>query len=46
MVVDPMTVPREYLVVDEKAIRAAVRAGVREIAGVRIYEDVEMAVRG
>ena len=34
---DPAQVPREYLCPDEKAIRAAVAAGVREIAGVAIY---------
>jgi uncharacterized membrane protein YqiK len=38
-VTDPAAVPREYLVVDEKALRAAVKDGIREIPGVRIFED-------
>lgn len=45
-VIDDAAVPRDYLVVDEKAIRAAVKSGVREIPGVRIYSVDEMAVRG
>lgn len=44
-VVDPALVPREYLTVDEKAIRAAVKAGVREIPGVRIYEEFVTVIR-
>jgi hypothetical protein len=44
-VVKPELVPREFLVVDEKAIRQAVRDGVREIPGVRIEQVAEMAVR-
>jgi cell fate (sporulation/competence/biofilm development) regulator YlbF (YheA/YmcA/DUF963 family) len=44
-VIDESQVPREYLVVDEKKIRAVVKAGVRSIPGVRIYEDVDVAVR-
>ena len=42
---DINAVPREYLVVDETAIRRAVAAGTRSIAGVRIYEDAEVTVR-
>lgn len=45
-VVDVGAVPREYLEVDEVKIRAAVRAGVREIPGVRIEQVDQMAVRG
>jgi hypothetical protein len=41
---DESQVPRDYLVVDERSIREAVAAGVREIAGVRIFEDVSVAV--
>lgn len=44
-VIDPHAVPREHLTVDEKSIREAVRAGVREIPGVRIYQDAGLAVR-
>ena len=44
-VTDPQAVPREFLVVDESAIRKAVAAGVRTIAGVNIYETKEVAIR-
>lgn len=37
-VVDPSQVPAEYLSPDEQKIRAAVKSGVREIAGVTITE--------
>ena len=40
-VTDPDQVPREYLTVDEKKIRAAVKDGVRSIPGVNIYEDID-----
>ncbi len=45
-VVDPAQVPREYLCVDEKKIRQAVKAGVREIPGVDIFEDVQVRLGG
>lgn len=35
---DKSMVPPEYLMVDEKAIRQAVKAGIRQIPGVRIFE--------
>lgn len=44
-VVDPDAVPREYLIVNERAIGAVVKAGVRQIPGVRIFEVEEVAVR-
>ena len=44
-VIDAAAVPREYLMVDDKAITAAVKAGIRAIPGVRIFEDAEMRVR-
>lgn len=44
-VTDQALVPRQYLKVDEAAIRAAVGAGVREIPGVLISERPESAVR-
>ena len=46
-VVKPELVPREYLAVDETAIRAAVckRDGVRVIPGVAITEEESLAVR-
>jgi hypothetical protein len=36
---DPALVPREYLALDERKVREAIRAGVREIPGLEIYED-------
>jgi len=44
-VVDPSTIPGKYFVLDESLIRADVKAGVREIPGVRIYESDEVVVR-
>jgi hypothetical protein len=44
-VIDAAAVPREYLMVDDKAITAAVKAGIRSIPGVRIFEEAEMRVR-
>lgn len=37
-------IPREYLMVNETAIRRAVLEGAREIPGVRIYEDEVLGV--
>lgn len=47
-IVDESQVPREFLRVDEKAIRAAVKAskGKIEIPGVRVYEDTTVAAVG
>jgi len=39
-------VPREYLSVDEKKIRDAIRMGIREILGVRIYQETQVNLRG
>jgi len=44
-VIDAALVPRKYLSVDEKAIRADVKAGIREIPGVKIFEKPVMAIR-
>lgn len=44
-VLDPDEVPRKYLVVDEKLVRDAVKVGIRDIGGVRIYEETEIALR-
>ncbi len=38
-IVDPNQVPNGYWVVDEGAIKAAIASGVRDIPGVRIYEE-------
>jgi len=45
-VVDPDKVPRQYLMVNEAALKAAVAGGARSIEGVEIYEDVRTAIRG
>lgn len=45
-IVDASAVPPEFLMVNEKAIRAAVKAGVRNIPGVNIYQKEELSVRG
>ena len=37
-------VPREFLKVDEQAIRQAIREGVREIPGVRIFQETGIAI--
>jgi hypothetical protein len=42
----PSAVPVEFLMVNEKAIRAAVKAGVRNIPGVNIFQKEELSVRG
>jgi len=44
-VLDETAVPREWLMVNEKAIGAAVKAGIRSIPGVSIYQAEEVAVR-
>jgi hypothetical protein len=37
-------VPHEYFTLDEAKVRAAIRAGVREIPGIRIYQREQLAV--
>ena len=44
-VADLAKVPDEYFIIDEKKINALVRGGVREIAGLKIYEDTEVSFR-
>jgi hypothetical protein len=44
-VTKPEDVPRNYLVVDDKGIRAAIAAGVREIPGVHIFEEEGLSHR-
>ena len=44
-VIDPNKVPKQYLIVDEKIIRRDVRAGVRSIDGVEIYEEENVGVK-
>jgi hypothetical protein len=42
---DEAQIPREYLMVDERKLRDAVKAGVRTIPGVRIWEDSRTKIR-
>jgi hypothetical protein len=44
-VVNLAVIPREYLCVDEKKINALVRAGVREIKGIKIYQTEILSVK-
>ena len=44
-VVDESLIPRQYLVVDDKKIRAAIKAGFRDIPGVKIFEDPNLVLR-
>ena len=44
-VVDPSLVPRNYLMVNDGAVKAAVAGGLRAIPGVRIFETVRTAIR-
>jgi len=41
-IVDVKLVPREYCVVSDSRIRDAIKQGVREIPGVRIYQETKM----
>jgi hypothetical protein len=42
----PSLVPRQYMMVNDQAIRDAIKAGTRDIPGVRIYQDEQLAVSG
>lgn len=44
-IVDEAAVPREYCSADMKKINAAVKGGVRTIAGVKIFEDTKTVFR-
>jgi len=44
-VLDPSLVPRNYLMVNEAAIKAAVAGGLRSIPGVRIFSALQTAIR-
>lgn len=44
-ITDPAAIPREYLIPDERRIREAVRMGIREIAGVKIFEKSSTVLR-
>jgi hypothetical protein len=38
-------VPREYLVLNESAVRAAIKNGVRNIPGLKIFETAGTVIR-
>jgi len=42
---DENLLPREYLMVNDQAIRAAIKAGIRKIPGVRIFEKSSTTFR-
>lgn len=44
-VVDPYAVPADYWCINETALGAAVKAGARDIPGVRIWEEKSVVVR-
>lgn len=44
-VTDRAAVPREYLMVDDEAIKLAIKRGVRSIPGVDIYETANTSIR-
>lgn len=44
--VNASEVPPIYFTIDEKKIRAAIAAGERNIRGIRIYEEEQLAVSG
>lgn len=43
--IDAQKIPREYLCPDPVKIGEAIRSGVREIEGVRIYQDEQISIR-
>ncbi|MCX4310175.1 MAG: hypothetical protein OSJ28_07740 [Desulfovibrio sp.] len=43
---DLAMVPADFLMLDEKKVRAAIKAGVREIPGLKIFEQKSMVIRG
>lgn len=44
-ILDEAKIPREYLVIHEGKIREAIRRGVREIPGIRIYQKETMVIK-
>lgn len=44
-VIDLGSVPEGYLAVDDAEVKAAIKEGIREIPGLRIYQDESLAVR-
>ncbi|WP_346318214.1 hypothetical protein [Chitinophaga sp. YIM B06452] len=44
-VTDLAQVPRGFLQLDEKAVKEAIASGVRQIAGIRIFQDESITIR-
>jgi len=44
-IINPALIPREYLMVDERAIREAIKRGVEQIPGVEIIDDIDIVYR-
>ena len=44
-IIDKAQIPLEFLKVDETAIRNAIRAGEREISGVKIFQKLQLSLR-
>lgn len=43
---DLSKVPREYLLLDDKKVKDAIKQGIRNIKGIRIYEEERLTIRG
>jgi hypothetical protein len=39
------TVPRDFLMLDEQKIRNAIRAGIREIPGIKVFQKQQTVYR-
>jgi len=44
-VLDPDLIPSKYLMVNESAVKAAIKSGVREIPGIKIWNDEQAVIR-
>lgn len=44
-IMDPLAIPFDYLMPDEAAIRRAIARGVRDIPGLRIFEDPKFVIK-
>lgn len=44
-ITDPLEVPHEYWMIDDKKLAAVVRGGVREIPGVKIWVETQIVAR-
>lgn len=44
-VTDLQSVPMDYLMINEKTVKAAIANGTREIPGIRIYQDEQLVIK-